>query len=156
MPEPVVVACGRSPIGRAAKGTLVDWRPDDLAAHVVGAVLERVPQLDPATIDDLLCGCGRPAGEQGFNLGRVVSLLAGIGCPGVTVTRYCASSLQTTRMAAHAIRSGEGDAFLSIGVECVSRYVDNGSDPPEARNPRLVPGNAAGLPDAYIRMGDTA
>lgn len=156
MPEAVIVACGRSPIGRAFKGHLVDVRPDDLAAYVVTKVLEKVPQVEPSMIDDLLCGCGLPGGEQGFNLGRVVSILARLDTPGCTVTRYCSSSLQTTRMAYHAIKAGEGDVFLSVGVECVSRYGNGTSDPPDARNPRLLPGNPEEYPDVYIRMGDTA
>jgi acetyl-CoA C-acetyltransferase len=156
MPEAVIVAAGRSPIGRANKGSLVDWRPDDLAAHVVGKVLEQVPQLDPRSLDDLICGCGLPAGEQGFNIGRVVSILARLDVPGTTVNRYCSSSLQTTRMAAHAIRAGEGDAFLSVGVECVSRFGHGFSDPPDAQNPHLQPGNAEEYPDVYIAMGQTA
>ncbi len=156
MPEAVIVAAGRSPIGRAFKGHLVDVRPDDLAAHVATKVLEQVPQLEPEMIDDLICGCGLPGGEQGFNLGRVVSILARLDTPGTTVTRYCASSLQTTRMAYHAIRAGEGDTFLSVGVECVSRYGNGSSDIPTARNPRLLPGNAEEYPDIYIAMGETA
>jgi acetyl-CoA C-acetyltransferase len=156
MPEPVVVALGRTPIGRAFKGSLVNWRSDDLAAFLVGKVLEEVPELDPHTIDDLICGCGLPGGEQGFNLGRVVALLAHLEVPGTTVTRYCSSSLQTTRMAAHAIRCGEGDVFLSVGVEMISRYGNGSSDPPACQNPRLQPGSAEGYPDYYIAMGQTA
>jgi acetyl-CoA C-acetyltransferase len=156
MPEPVIVALGRSPIGRAMKGSLVEVRPDDLAAFVTEKVLEKVPQLDRSEIEDLICGCGLPGGEQGFNLGRVISILARIDCPGTTVNRYCSSSLQTSRMAAHAIRSGEGDVFLSVGVECVSRYGAGYPDPPEAQNPRLKPGNAEEYPDIYITMGNTA
>ncbi len=156
MPEAVIVAYGRSPIGRANKGSLVDVRPDDLAAHVVTKVLDKVPQLDPATIQDLICGCGLPAGEQGFNIGRVVSVLARLDVPGCTVNRYCSSSLMTTRMAAHAIRAGEGDVFLSVGVECVSRYAFGYADPPDAMNKRLIPGNAEEYPDIYIAMGQTA
>jgi acetyl-CoA C-acetyltransferase len=156
MPEAVIVAAGRSPIGRAFKGHLVDVRPDDLAAHVATKVLEQVPQLEPEMLDDLMCGCGLPGGEQGFNLGRVVGILARLDTPGTTVTRYCASSLQTTRMAYHAIKAGEGDAFLSVGVECVSRYGNGSSDIPTARNPRLLPGNAEEYPDIYIAMGETA
>ncbi|MGO8687292.1 MAG: acetyl-CoA C-acyltransferase [Candidatus Dormibacteria bacterium] len=156
MPEPVVVACGRSPIGRAFKGSLVDWRPDDLAALVVERVLERVPALDRSAVDDLICGCGLPGGEQGFNLGRIVSVLTRLDCPGTTITRYCASSLQSTRMAAHAIRAGEGDVFLSVGVESVTRYQNGTSDMPQCRNPRLEPGNPDGYPDVYIQMGETA
>jgi acetyl-CoA C-acetyltransferase len=156
MPEAVVVATGRSPIGRAMKGSLVNWRPDDLGAHVVTKVLERVPQLDPSEIEDLICGCGLPGGEQGFNLGRAVSILAKLDVPGTTVTRYCSSSLQTTRMAAHAIKAGEGDVFLSVGIECVSRFVNGVSDNPQNQNERLKPGNPQGYPDIYIAMGQTA
>jgi len=156
MPEAVIVAAGRSPIGRAFKGHLVDLRPDDLAAYVVTRVLEKVPQLEPQMIDDLMCGCGLPGGEQGFNLGRVVSILARLDTPGCTITRYCSSSLQTTRMAYHAIKAGEGDVFLSVGVECVSRYGNGSSDVPSAQNERLKPGAAEEYPDVYIRMGETA
>jgi len=156
MPEPVVVAYGRSPIGRAFKGSLIEMRPDDLAAYVTTKVLEKVPQLEPAMIDDLICGCGLPGGEQGFNLGRIVSILARLDTPGCTITRYCSSSLQTTRMAAHAIRAGEGDVFLSVGVECVSRFGNGTSDPPDAQNARLKPGNEEEYPDVYIAMGQTA
>ena len=156
MPDAVVVAAGRSPIGRAGKGSLVGWRPDDLGAHVVMRVLEQVPQLPKQDIEDLICGCGRPGGEQGFNLGRVVAVLAGLEVPGTTVTRFCASSLQTTRMAAHAIKVGEGDAFLSVGIEMVSRFVNGMPDTPENRNSRLASGNAELLPDVYIAMGQTA
>jgi acetyl-CoA C-acetyltransferase len=156
MPEAVVVAAGRSPIGRAAKGTLVNVRPDDLGAYIVGKVLEQVPQLDPNQIEDLICGCGRPSGEQGFNLGRVVSILAKLDVPGTTVSRFCASSLQTTRMAAHAISAGEGDVFLSVGIECVSRFPRGMADRPENWNPRMVADNPEGFPDIYIAMGQTA
>lgn len=156
MPEAVIVAAGRSPIGRAFKGHLIDVRPDDLAAHVVTKVLDKVPQLEPQMIDDLICGCGLPGGEQGFNLGRIVSILARLDTPGCTITRYCSSSLQTTRMAYHAIKAGEGDVFLSVGVECVSRYGNGTSDIPTAQNERLKPGNPEEYPDVYIRMGDTA
>jgi acetyl-CoA C-acetyltransferase len=152
----VIVAYGRSAVGRARKGSLVDVRPDDLAAHVVTKVLEKVPELEPSQIEDLICGCGLPGGEQGHNIGRVVSILARIDVPGVTVNRYCSSSLMTTRMAAHAIQAGEGDVFLSVGVECVSRYGSGYPDPPDTYNPRLVPGNAEEYPDIYIAMGQTA
>jgi len=154
--EAVVVAYGRSPIGRARKGSLVDVRPDDLAAHVVTKVLDKVPQLDPTQIEDLICGCGLPGGEQGHNIGRVVSILARIDVPGVTVNRYCSSSLMTTRMAAHAIEAGEGDVFLSVGVECVSRYGSGYPDAPDTYNPKLVRGNTEEYPDIYIKMGETA
>ena len=134
MPEPVIVATARSPIGRAFKGSLAGMRPDDLAAQMVTALLDKVPQLPKDQIDDLMMGCGSPAGEQGFNVARVTSLLAGLQAPGVTVNRYCSSSLQTIRMAAHAIKAGEGDAFIAAGVECVSRYGNGASDSPTAVN----------------------
>jgi acetyl-CoA C-acetyltransferase len=171
MPEAVIVATARSPIGRAMKGSLVESRPDDMAAAIVTAVLDKVPQIDRTTIDDLLLGCGQPAGESGYNLARVVSLLAGLeGIPGATVNRYCSSSLQTIRMAAHAIKAGEGDVFVAAGVETVSRYVngmaDDGPHNPrfadaEARTAKLAEGAgswepAVGLPDIYIAMGQTA
>jgi acetyl-CoA C-acetyltransferase len=156
MPEPVIVALGRSPIGRAMKGSLVNVRPDDLAASVVTQVLDRLPQLDRSEIEDLICGCGLPGGEQGFNLGRVISILTRVNAPGTTVTRYCGSSLQTTRMAAHAIRAGEGDVFLSVGVECVSRFMNGSSDMSQCQNDRLQPGNAEHYPDIYLAMGQTA
>ncbi len=156
MTEAVIVAAGRSAIGRANKGSLVDVRPDDLGAQVVNRVLARVPQVTAPDIEDLICGCGLPGGEQGFNLGRVISILAGLDTPGTTVNRYCSSSLQTTRMAAHAIKAGEGDVFLSVGVECVSRYVNGTSDQVSAENPRLRPENPEGYPDVYIAMGETA
>lgn len=134
--DAVIVATARSPIGRAHKGSLRDVRSDDLAATIVQAALDKIPQLDPTTIDDLYLGCGLPGGEQGFNMARVVSTLLGLDTvPGATLTRYCASSLQTTRMAMHAIRAGEGDVFVSAGVEMVSRYARGSSDglPPEAQ-----------------------
>src|SRR6201987_1876013 len=129
MPEAVIVAPARSPIGRAFKGSLTGIRPDDLAAQLVTAALAQVPQLDPAEVEDLMLGCGMPGGEQGFNMARVVAVLLGYDhLPGTTVTRYCSSSLQTTRMAFHAIKAGEGDVFISAGVECVSRLVNGSSD----------------------------
>src|ERR687889_160636 len=129
MPEAVIVATARSPIGRAGKGSLRDMRSDDLALQMVQAALGRVPELDPRDIDDLMLGVGQPAGESGNNLGRAVAVLAGMdNVPGVTVNRYCSSSLQTTRMAFHAIKAGEGDVFLSGGVETVSRYAFGASD----------------------------
>jgi acetyl-CoA C-acetyltransferase len=134
VPEAVIVAAARSPIGRAHKGTLTDVRPDDLAATIVGAALEQVPHLDRTTIDDLLLGCGLPGGEQGFNMARVVAVKLGLDqVPGATITRYCSSSLQTTRMAFHAIKAGEGDVFVSAGVECVSRSPRGTSDAPPVR-----------------------
>jgi len=171
MPEAVIVATARSPIGRAAKGSLVSIRPDDLAAQIVRAVLAKVPQLDPATVEDLLMGCGQPAGEAGFNVARVVAVLAGLDdVPGVTVNRYCSSSLQTIRMAAHAIKAGEGDVFVAAGVETVSRYSAGFADsapndvfkPAGARTLERAQGGQpawtppVGLPDMYIAMGQTA
>ncbi len=186
MAEAVIVATARSPIGRAQKGSLRDLRSDDLAASIVRAALDKVPALDPGTIDDLYLGCGLPGGEQGFNLARVVAVLLGYdNLPGATVARYCASSLQTTRMAFHAIKAGEGDVFLSAGVECVSRFARGNSDmlPEEAQalvgggwqNPRFDaarqrsarraeggqpdwsdPRADGELPDIYLTMGQTA
>ncbi len=174
MPEAVIVAATRSPIGRANKGSLVDMRPDDLAAQVVEAALAQVPQLDRNQVEDLIMGCGQPAGEAGYNVGRVVAILAGMpDVPGTTVNRYCSSSLQTTRMAMHAIRAGEGDVFISAGVETVSRFMIGMSDgAPGSTNglfndamartaDRSGEGSAAweppaGLPDVYIAMGQTA
>jgi acetyl-CoA C-acetyltransferase len=176
MPEAVIVATARSPIGRAFKGSLKDLRPDDLATTVVRAALDKVPQLDPNTIDDLRLGCGLPGGEQGFNMARVVAVLLGYdSIPGATVTRYCSSSLMTTRMATHAIRAGEGDVFISAGVEMVSRYAKGSSDSlPDTTNPLFAdaalnteelaqggqewvdPRQSGALPDVYIAMGQTA
>jgi len=177
MPEAVIVATARSPIGRAFKGTLTGIRPDDLAAQIVTAALAKVPQLDPADIGDLILGCGLPGGEQGFNMARVVAVLLGHDqLPGTTVTRYCSSSLQTTRMAFHAIKAGEGDVYISAGVECVSRFAKGSSDSlPDTRNPRFGeahirterasageagpwhdPRADGALPDVYIAMGETA
>src|SRR5436309_14689928 len=137
MVDAVIVAVARSPIGRAFKGSLRDLRPDDLAASIVRAAQDKVPQLDPADIDDLMLGCGLPGGEAGFNMGRVVAVLLGYDhLPGTTLTRYCASSLQTTRMAMHAIKVGEGEVFVSAGVETVSRHTKGSSDSlPDTLNP---------------------
>ena len=174
MPEAVIVATGRTPIGRAFKGTMTECRPDDLSALVVEAVLNKLPQLDKTEIDDLMLGCGQPAGESGFNMARVVAILSGLdNVPGVTVNRYCSSSLQTIRMAAHAIKAGEGDVFISAGVETVSRFGNGNSDGvPNTSNPKFAEaqlrsldrsqGNGGdwkapeGLPDVYIGMGNTA
>jgi acetyl-CoA C-acetyltransferase len=173
MPEAVIVATGRTPIGRAFKGTLVDMRPDDLTALVVRAVLDKLPNLDPQSVEDLIVGCGQPAGESGFNVARVAALLAGLpDVPGVTVNRYCSSSLQTIRMAAHAIRAGEGDVFIAAGVETVSRFASGAADTGKAVNPLFSDAIARsaqrseragdpwtpqpGLPDIYIAMGQTA
>ncbi len=177
MTEAVIVATARSPIGRAGKGSLIELRPDDLATQIVAAVLAKVPELDPHDIDDLLLGCGLPGGEQGYNMGRVVAILLGYDfLPGATVTRYCSSSLQTTRMAMHAIKAGEGDVFISAGVEAVSRFVKGSSDGlPDTQNPlfdaarertaAVAAGGASEwhdprerglLPDIFIPMGQTA
>ena len=129
MPEAVIVATARTPIGRANKGSLTECRPDDLSAHIIKAVLDKVPSLDAQTVEDVIWGCGQPGGEAGYNVARVAALLAGLpDVPGVTVNRYCSSSLQTIRMAAHAIKAGEGDVFVAGGVETVSRYLHGASD----------------------------
>src|SRR5919107_6340393 len=140
MPEAVIVATARSPIGRAVKGSLRELRADDLATAVIDAALTKVPQLDRGEIEDLYLGCGLPGGEQGFNMARVVATLLGLdGLPGATVTRYCSSSLQTTRMAFHAIKAGEGDIFLSAGGETVSRFGKGSSDShPDTTNPAFA------------------
>ncbi|MGP3989426.1 acetyl-CoA C-acetyltransferase [Streptomyces sp. 3N207] len=177
MPEAVIVSAARSPIGRAFKGSLKDVRPDDLTAEIIKAALAKVPELDPADIDDLMLGCGLPGGEQGHNLGRVVAVQLGMDhLPGCTITRYCSSSLQTTRMALHAIKAGEGDVFLSAGVETVSRSVKGSSDGmPDTHNPLFAeaeartaaraeqggegwadPREEGKAPDVYIAMGQTA
>src|SRR6266513_188759 len=137
MPEAVIVATARSPIGRAFKGSLTTIRPDDAVCQMVTAALAKVPQLDPADVGDLMLGCGLPGGEQGFNMARVVAVMLGFDhLPGTTVTRYCSSSLQTTRMAFQAIKAGEGDVFISAGVECVSRFGKGSSDSwPDTKNP---------------------
>jgi acetyl-CoA C-acetyltransferase len=157
MSEAVIASIGRTPIGRAVKGSLIDQRPDDLGAHVANEVLRRVPQLDRGQIDDVICGCALPGGEQSHNMARIISILAGIGAPGTTVNRYCASSLQAVRMAFHAIRADEGSAFLCVGVESSTRSpLGVFSDQPDTRNPRLLPGHAEGFPQAYMAMGETA
>jgi len=178
MPEAVIVAHARSPIGRAFKGSMTALRPDDLAATVVRAALDMVPALDPHDVADLMLGCGLPGGEQGFNLGRVVATTLGYDfMPGTTVTRYCSSSLQTTRMAFHAIKAGEGDVYISAGVETVSRFVKGNSDmiPGQQITNPIYDGAMARsktfegggktwhdpredgqLPDIYIAMGQTA
>lgn len=140
MPEAVIVSTARSPIGRANKGSLVDMRPDDLAAQMVRAALDKVPALDPHDIDDLIMGCGQPAGESGFNIGRAVAVQLGYDfMPGTTVNRYCSSSLQTSRMAFHAIKAGEGHAFISAGVETVSRFAKGNADGwPDTKNPKFA------------------
>ncbi|HEV2372053.1 MAG TPA: acetyl-CoA C-acetyltransferase [Streptosporangiaceae bacterium] len=177
MPEAVIVATARSPIGRAFKGSMTTIRPDDLTRQMVEAALAKVPALDPTEICDLMLGCGLPGGEQGFNMARVVAIMMGLDkVPGTTVTRYCSSSLQTTRMAFHAIKAGEGDVFVSAGVECVSRFATGSSDSwPDTHNPVFAEAEArtaahteegapswhdpredGAVPDIYIAMGQTA
>jgi len=178
MSEAVIVSTARSPIGRAFKGSLKDVRPDDLAVTVVTAALAKVPGLDPSLVQDLYLGCAEPSGEQGTNLARVVAVLAGFDhLPGATINRFCASSVQTTRMAFHAIRAGEGDIFISAGVECVSRYQNftgPGGSMADTQNPRFAAAQIASaqmavdnstwtdprdkglLPDIYVAMGQTA
>jgi len=177
MPEAVIVSTARSPIGRAFKGSLVSMRPDDLATQMVRAALDKVAALDPHDIVDLMMGCGQPGGESGFNIARVVAVELGYDfLPGVTVNRYCSSSLQTTRMAFHAIKAGEGDAFISAGVETVSRFASGNADSwPDTKNPLFneareradaakesgatawtEPRDNGELPDVYIAMGETA
>ena len=157
MSEVVIAAIGRTPIGRANKGSLIDQRPDDLGAYVVDEVLKQIPQLDRGQIDDVICGCALPGGEQGHNLGRIISILAGVNAPGTTVNRYCSSSLLAVRMAFHAIKADEGSAFVCAGVESSTRSpLGKFADQPETQNPRLFAGNAEGLPQAYMSMGETA
>jgi len=157
MSEAVIVNIGRTPIGRAVKGSLIDQRPDDLGAYVVSQVLDRVPQLDRGRIDDVICGCALPGGEQSHNMARIISILTGVGAPGTTVNRYCASSLQAVRMAFHAIKAGEGSAFICAGVESSTRSpLGVFCDQPETQNSRLQAGNAEGFPEAYMAMGVTA
>jgi len=177
MAEAVVVAVARSPIGRAFKGSMVSIRPDDLTVQMIAAALAKVPQLDPADIDDIMLGCGLPGGEQGYNMARVVAIMLGYDTvPGTTITRYCSSSLQTTRMAYHAIKAGEGDVFVSAGVECVSRFGKGSSDGmPDTKNPLFAAAEARSeeaakgggevwhdprqdgeVPDVYVAMGQTA
>jgi len=179
VPEAVLVSAARSPIGRAVKGSLKDVRPDDLVAQMIRTALDQVPQLDRHTVDDVYLGCGLPGGESGFNMARIVNVMNGMDdVPGATITRYCASSVQTTRMAFHAIKAGEGDVFVSAGVETVSRFANGSSDSwPDTRNPTYAdavartsdraengthgeawhdPREDGVLPDAYIAMGQTA
>ncbi len=156
MPEALIVAAARTPIGRAAKGSLVDVRPDDLVAFAIDAALSRVPGLDPAEIVDVMVGCGFPEQKQGMNIGRRAALLAGLPdtVPGTTVNRFCASSLQTIRMAFHAVRAGEGDAFVAAGVESISQVNTMPRDLADL-HPKLLGDNAA-IANVYIPMGLTA
>jgi acetyl-CoA C-acetyltransferase len=176
MPEAVIVSVARTPIGRANKGSLKDFRPDDLTAFIVRTALDKIPALDRTTVDDLYLGCGLPGGEMGNNMGRIVNVLNDMdSVPGATITRYCASSVQTTRMAFHAIKAGEGDVFISAGVETVSRFQFGTSDhipgtrnhlfdEAVARTDKTAQGGVDWhdpredgiVPDAYIAMGQTA
>jgi acetyl-CoA C-acetyltransferase len=179
VPEAVLVSAARSPIGRAGRGSLKDLRPDDLVAAMIRTALDKIPALDRHTVDDLYLGCGLPGGESGFNMARIVNVLNGMDTvPGATITRYCASSVQTTRMAFHAIKAGEGDVFISAGVETVSRFASGSSDSwPDTHNavfaeaeartqdrvehgsggtPWHDPREDAVVPDAYMAMGQTA
>ena len=171
MPEAVIVATSRTPVGRAVKGSLTEVRPDDMSAFIIGDVLSKVPGLDTADVEDVIWGIGQPGGEGGHNIARVASILAGVNAPGVTVNRYCSSSLQTIRMAAHAIKAGEGDCFVAGGVETVSRYENGMADigphnsefgDAEVRTAERTAEDVEtwappqGLPDIYIAMGQTA
>ena len=173
MREAVILATSRTPIGRAFKGSLTGVRPDDMSAFVIDDVLSQVPAVEPGTVEDVIWGCGQPAGEAGYNIARVAGILAGLEAPGVTVNRYCSSSLQTIRMAAHAIAAGEGDCFVAGGVETISRYGAGMADDKEnTRNSRFAGAEARstvragggegdwtppeGLPDIYSAMGQTA
>ncbi|MDQ2650287.1 MAG: acetyl-CoA C-acetyltransferase [Actinomycetota bacterium] len=173
MTEAVIVSTARTPIGRAGKGSLKDMRPDDLSAIAIKAVLDKIPALDRTQIEDVLWGCGQPAVESGHNIGRVAAVLAGLDdIPGVTVNRYCSSSLMTIRMAEHALKAGDGDVFIAGGVEAISRHqlhlqlADGPKNPifadAEARSAKRAEGGAptwapaAGLPDIYLAMGQTA
>ena len=173
MPEAVIVSTARTPIGRAMKGSLKNERPDDLTAFIVDTALNKIPQLDRNEVEDLLLGCGQPAGESGYNLARIVAIQAGMAnVPGVTINRYCSSSLMSIRMAAHAIKSGDGDVFIAAGVETVSRFLSGMADS-GPHNPLYAAAEArtaertataqtdwapieGSLPDVYISMGQTA
>ena len=170
MPEAVIVSTSRTPIGRANKGSLTEARPDDMSSFILTDVMGKV-DLDPAEVEDVIWGIGQPGGEGGYNIARVISAMQGLDIPGVTVNRYCSSSLQTIRMAAHAIKAGEGDCFVAGGVETVSRYMNGAADSgphnekfsdAEGRTAARSGGGAdtwappEGLPDIYIAMGQTA
>lgn len=178
MPEAVIVSTARTPIGRAFKGSLKNIRPDDLSTQVIQAALTKAPELDSALIEDVYLGCAEPGAEHGNNMARIVAVLTGLDhVPGATINRLCSSSVQTTRMAAHAIKAGEGTVFLSAGVECVSRYPNSsgtGSNKNNWQNPKFAdaitrteqiatnntlwtdPRKQCQLPNIYIAMGQTA
>ncbi|MBA3303595.1 MAG: acetyl-CoA C-acyltransferase [Acidimicrobiia bacterium] len=157
MPEAVIVATARTPIGRAFKGSLVDARPDDMGGFIVQKLLEKAPGVDGADVDDVIVGCAQGAGEQSMNVARQVALLGGLpdSVPGTTVNRFCASSLQTIRMAFHAVKAGEGDTYVAGGVESVSRTGGRGFTR-EDMNPRFTKGDDAFINEVYIPMGMTA
>jgi acetyl-CoA C-acetyltransferase len=176
--EAVIVSTARTPIGRAFRGSLKEVRPDDLSVQVIRAALAKIPELDPTLVEDLYWGCAEPSGRHGSNMARVVAVLAGFdGLPGSTINRFCASSVQTTRMAYHAIKAGEGDIFLSGGVECVSQYTNwagAGGSAGDDQNPAFADARARSeqtaktnevwhdpredglVPDVYLSMGQTA
>ena len=170
MPEAVIVATSRTAIGRANKGSLAEARPDDMSSFILEDVMGKAG-VEAADVEDVIWGIGQPGGEGGYNIARVISAMKGLDIPGVTVNRYCSSSLQTIRMAAHAIKAGEGDCFVAGGVETVSRYMHGAADTgphneifadAEARTAaRTEEGSEtwtapAGVPDIYIAMGQTA
>ncbi|HEX4363879.1 MAG TPA: acetyl-CoA C-acyltransferase [Solirubrobacteraceae bacterium] len=157
MPEAVIVDAVRTPIGRAFKGSLVGVRADELAATPLRALIERNPDVDFAQTHDVMMGAASSIGEQAYNIGRNASLLAGIDhhVPACTVNRFCASSLQTLRMAFHAIKAGEGDQYIAAGVEAVSRAGLGAGIPEEAKHP-VLNGSEGSLYDVYIPMGLTA
>src|ERR671910_1088947 len=158
MPESVIVDAVRTPIGRAFKGSLAQLRPDEMGAFVVDALLERNQGVDPELIEEVYCGVGLPQGLQGFNMGRIVALLSErlpLGTNGATVSRYCASSLESIRGASNAIVAGQGDAYIAAGVEWVSRYNERTEAAGEADQNEHLQGKN-GDPDAYIAMGLTA
>jgi acetyl-CoA C-acetyltransferase len=176
MPEPVIVATARTPIGRAFKGSLAAERPENLAVAAIQAAVAGVPQLDPNDIEDIILGCGVPGGIQGSNLARIIAIQLGWDAvPGLTVSRFCASSLQSIRSAAHAIRAGEGEVFIAAGVESISSFARTDVDNlPDSRSPRFEEAAARSrrnaesaetwtdprldglVPDVYIHMGQTA
>jgi acetyl-CoA C-acetyltransferase len=158
MPEAVIVDTVRTPIGRAFKGSLAGLRPDEMGAYVVDRLLERNPDVAPDSIEDVFCGCGIPQGLQGFNIGRIIVLLSEKlpqEVNGVTISRYCASSLDAIRHAANAIKAGEGDTYIGAGVEWVSRYNER-TEPAGAADQNEKLQGKDGTPNAYIEMGVTA
>jgi acetyl-CoA C-acetyltransferase len=158
MPEAVIVDAVRTPIGRAFKGSLAQLRPDDMGAFVVDQLLERNEEVDPTAVEEVICGCGLPQGLQAFNIGRIIVLLSEklpISVNGVTVSRYCASSLEAIRQAANSVVTGQGDVYVAAGVEWVSRYNERQEAAGAADQHERLQGKD-GTPNAYIAMGDTA